>query len=205
MRQEQQQENDQDAEHTTVNLDVIAPDHFLETEIDERADGDAQRRSQAADQRHHDRLHRIKDVEHVRRIDVVHPRRIDTARGADKAGRQAEGDALVKRGVEPHHVGGGLVLHDAGQAEAKLRHRDGDHHHSGDKQHAPHQVEEERRIGHHACTRRQRNVQPHAAAGEVGGVIDQFAEHLDQRQAGDSEVVAAQAQQSRTEQGRDKK
>src|ERR1700680_5143648 len=36
VRQEQQQHNDQHAEHAAVDLDVIAPDHLLEREIDKR-------------------------------------------------------------------------------------------------------------------------------------------------------------------------
>src|ERR1700761_6091246 len=37
VRQEQQQQNDQYAEHTGVELDVVAPDHLLEAEIEEGA------------------------------------------------------------------------------------------------------------------------------------------------------------------------
>src|SRR3979490_1235949 len=45
MRQEQQQHDDQEAEHAGVNLDVVAPDHLFEPEIEERAASDAERRA----------------------------------------------------------------------------------------------------------------------------------------------------------------
>src|SRR5258708_15696944 len=65
VRQEQQQHDDQEAEHAGVDLDVVAPDHFFEPEIEECAAGDAERRAEAAHQRHHDRLDRIENVEDV--------------------------------------------------------------------------------------------------------------------------------------------
>src|ERR1700761_5769053 len=34
MRQQQQQRHDQQAEHAAVDLDVVAPDHFLEREVE---------------------------------------------------------------------------------------------------------------------------------------------------------------------------
>src|SRR5450432_1581969 len=43
MRQEQQQHDDQEAKHAGMDLDVIAPHHLLEPEIEERAAGDAER------------------------------------------------------------------------------------------------------------------------------------------------------------------
>src|SRR6202012_4563873 len=43
VRQEQQQQHDQHAEHTGVDLDVVAPHHFLEAEVKERTADHAQR------------------------------------------------------------------------------------------------------------------------------------------------------------------
>src|ERR1700733_4363538 len=51
----QEQQHDQHAEHATMDLDVVAPDHFLEPEIQERAADHAERRTEPAHQRHHDR------------------------------------------------------------------------------------------------------------------------------------------------------
>src|ERR1700730_9157814 len=65
MRQEQQQHHDQHAEHAAVDLDVIAPDHLLEPEIEECATDHAEWRTEPAHQRHHDRLDRIEHVKHV--------------------------------------------------------------------------------------------------------------------------------------------
>src|SRR3984885_11560636 len=89
-RQEQQQHDDQHAEHAAVDLDVVAPDHLLEPEIKKGAADHAERRSQSAHQRHHDRFYRVEDVEHVGGIDVMDPGGIEAAGGADEAGRQPE-------------------------------------------------------------------------------------------------------------------
>src|ERR1700679_182630 len=51
VRQEQQQHHDQHAEHAAVDLDVVAPDHFLEPEIKECAANHAERRTEPAHQR----------------------------------------------------------------------------------------------------------------------------------------------------------
>ena len=69
-----------------------------------------------------------------------------------------------------------------------------------DQQQSPHRIEEECGVRQDAGAGRQRDIQSHAAAGQVGGIVDQFAQHLDQRQAGDREVMAAQPQQHDAEQ-----
>src|SRR3569833_1270193 len=108
--QEQQQENNEDSKHALVDLDVVAPAHLLQPEIDKGAAGDAQRRAQATNQCHDDRFHRQQDIEHVGRIDVVHPCGIEAPRSCDETGREPESEALVERRVTPDHVRGGLVL-----------------------------------------------------------------------------------------------
>src|ERR1700755_1462654 len=47
MRQQQQQQYDQQAEHAAMDLDVVAPDHLLQHQIQKRAAGRAQRRAEA--------------------------------------------------------------------------------------------------------------------------------------------------------------
>src|SRR4030088_1052627 len=127
-RQEQQEHDDQRAEHTAVDLDIVAPDHFLETKIEKCAADHAQWRSKPSHQRHHYRLYGVENIEHVGRVDIMHPRRIKAAGGADKTGGESERDALVERGVQADHVGGSFVLASPGEPKAELRHRD-DHHH----------------------------------------------------------------------------
>src|ERR1700730_12318475 len=48
VRQEQQQHDNQHAEHAAVDLDVDAPDHFLQGEVEKRTTDHAERRSQPA-------------------------------------------------------------------------------------------------------------------------------------------------------------
>ena len=51
MREEEQQGHDQNTKNAAVNLDVIAPDNLLQSEIDQRTDHNTERRPQPADQR----------------------------------------------------------------------------------------------------------------------------------------------------------
>src|ERR1700730_8552105 len=44
-RQEQQQHDDQHAKYPAVDLDVVAPDHFLQSEVEKRATDHTERRS----------------------------------------------------------------------------------------------------------------------------------------------------------------
>src|ERR1700730_16984934 len=102
--EKQQEHDDQYAKHAAMDLDVIAPDHFLEPKIEKRATDDAERRPKSAHQRHHDGLHRVENVEHVGGVDIMHPGGIETAGGADEAGGQSKPDALVERGIQADHV-----------------------------------------------------------------------------------------------------
>src|SRR5882757_3090113 len=65
MGQEQQQHDDQHAKHAAVDLDVVAPDLFLEPKIKKCAAHHAEWRSKPAHQRHHDRLDGVENIEHI--------------------------------------------------------------------------------------------------------------------------------------------
>ena len=173
---------------------------LFEQQKHRRADHRAEQRAQPADQHHHQRLDRQQDVEDVGGLDVVHPARIDGAGDPDEHGGKHEGGGLVHARVDAEHHRGILVLLDAAQREAEraLAHQDGDG--GGDRRQAKHDAQ--RTIAPDLWTApfRDRQVEPHPAAGEVGAGIDQLAQNLGEHEACDGEIVTLQVQDGEPDQ-----
>src|ERR1700737_143017 len=120
IRQKQHQDDDDEAERRGMDGEKASPDELLETQQDDGTQWRTEDGAKPAKQDHHHRLDREQDVEHVRRVDVIHPGGVDRAGHADEHSREAEGCGLVAISVDTQDARGVLVLLDAAQSEAQL-------------------------------------------------------------------------------------
>ncbi len=195
-RKEHEERDDEEPQHARVEAQDVAPDEFLEQQEAKGADDRRIERSQAADQHHHNRLHGQDVLEHVGGIDIADPGCIDGAgRAGDEAGEN-EGRSLVIERVDAQHDGRILVLLDAAERPPDLG--AGDEYAGANRAHGQQHHDGVVLPGEQvyiADARRQ--VEPHAAAGEVRRAVDDLSEHDGGDEARHGEIVAAQAQDRR--------
>ena len=172
----------------------VGEEHVEALEHD-RARKRPQRRSRAAEEGHDDRLDREVHVEHGRRVDKREPIGVDAPRDPEEEGAGRVGQDLVRQRSDAEDLGGVLVLPD--RRDRVARPRAGEDvsrgHGQGQRREGP--VVERREIPG------DREVHPGPAAGDLE-VGRELLEDDHEPEAGDREVMPAQAEEHRSHRGR---
>ena len=165
-------------------------EEHVEALEDDRARERSQRRSRTAEEGHDDRLDREVHVEHGGRVDKREPIGVDAPRDPEEEGAGRVGQDLVRQRGDAQDLGGILVLPDrrdriphprAGQRESRGHRED-------ERRERP--VVERREAPGHG------EVHPGSAARDVE-VGRELLEDDHEPEAGDREVVPAQAEEHR--------
>src|SRR2546422_5483461 len=113
--------DDDGTEEELVDIDEAGPDHLLQREEQDRSQDGSPDGALAAEEHHDDHRDGHDEREHRDRLDVALVARGEAADDARADGRKQKGGELVAEGVDPHRLGGDLVLADGHQAEAEAR------------------------------------------------------------------------------------
>src|SRR5262249_28485764 len=185
-RHEQHHGDDDGAEQQLVDVREACPDDLLRDEQDDGAEHGSPHGALSTEQHHHDHGDRRGQRKHADRLDVPLVARGQPADDTWRDGGEQERIELVARGVDPHGLGGHLVLADRHEPEAEAR---------GDDR-VRQRGDTGRAEAHHIVDRHTRlergERQPGATTSQAFEVGHERTQHLVEPEHGDGEVGALQ-------------